>query len=367
MGVRQGAVEGLVVDPEFWRNRSVLITGHSGFKGSWLALWLHHMAARVTGMSLEPPSSPNLFELARVAEVVDSIHGDVRELEALSNVCSKARPEIIFHLAAQSLVRESYRDPATTFATNTLGTVNCLEAARHTDTVRAVVIVTTDKCYRNSGGTPGYRETDELGGTDPYAASKACAELVTEAYRRSFFSSPERRSLVASVRAGNVIGGGEWAAERLVPDAMRAFSSATPLRLRNPTSTRPWQHVLDPLLGYLMLGEQLLRGIESAARAWNFGPDLKDAKPVEWVADELATRWGDGVRWVTDKGAELKEAEVLALDSSQARRDLHWAPRLSLADALDWVVDWYRGHLKGNNPRAQTLSQIQKYMSLAGS
>ena len=359
-------MEGLVVDPKFWRNRPVLITGHSGFKGSWLALWLHHLGARVTGMSLDPPSSPNLFELARVADVVESVRADVRDLEAFAQLGRKARPEIIFHLAAQSLVRESYRDPITTFSTNTLGTVNCLEVARHTDAVRAVVIVTTDKCYRNSGRTQGYRETDELGGTDPYAASKACAELVTEAYRSSFFSSSERRALVASARAGNAIGGGDWAAERLVPDAVRAFSSGAPLRLRNPASTRPWQHVLDPLLGYLMLGEQLLRGVESAARAWNFGPDLKDAKPVGWVADELAARWGYGVRWVTDKAAELKEAEVLALDSSQARRDLHWTPRLPLADALDWVVDWYRGHLKGNNPRAQTLSQIQKYMSLAG-
>jgi len=359
-------VESLVVDPKFWRNRSILITGHSGFKGSWLALWFHHIGARVTGMSLEPPSSPSLFELARVAEVVDSVHGDVRELEALNRVCRKAYPEIIFHLAAQSLVRESYRDPATTFATNILGTVNCLEAARQADTVRAVVIVTTDKCYRHQAWARGYRETDELGGTDPYAASKACAELVTEAYRRSFFSSPERRALVASVRAGNVIGGGDWAAERLVPDAVRAFSSGAPLRLRNPGATRPWQHVLDPLRGYLLLGEHLLRGVESAARAWNFGPDPKDAKPVGWVADELAARWGGGARWVTDKSAELKEAEVLALDSSQARLDLHWTPRLPLADALDWVVDWYRGHLKGNNARAQTLSQIQKYMSLAG-
>ena len=353
------------MDPQFWRNRPVLITGHSGFKGSWLALWLSHLGAKVTGMALEPPTSPSLFELARVAEVMRSVRSDVRDLDGFTKICKDARPEIVFHMAAQSLVRESYRDPVTTFSTNTLGTVNCLEAVRSTDSVRAVVIVTTDKCYRNRGWARGYRETDELGGTDPYAASKACAEIVTEAYRTSFLSSGHPNTLVASVRAGNVIGGGDWAVDRVVPDAVRAFSSGQPLRLRNPSATRPWQHVMDPLHGYLMLGERLLRGDQTVARAWNFGPDANDVRPVSWIADELVARWGDKSRWQKDSGADQpKEAEVLSLDSSLARRELRWAPRLALPSALDWVVDWYKGHLKGKNPRADTLSQIQKYMSL---
>jgi CDP-glucose 4,6-dehydratase len=354
------------VDPKFWRNRSVLVTGHSGFKGSWLALWLSHIGAKVTGMALEPPTTPSLFELACVAEVVESVRSDVRDLDAFDRICRNSRPEIVFHMAGQSLVRESYRDPVTTFSTNTLGTVNCLEGVRRTESVRAVVIVTTDKCYRNRGSARGYRETDELGGTDPYAASKACAEIVTEAYRSSFFSSTQRKTLVASVRAGNVIGGGDWAVDRLVPDAMRAFSSGQPLRLRNPSATRPWQHVLDPMHGYLMLAEKLLNGDETAARAWNFGPDANDVVPVGWIADQLVARWGDKARWqMDDSRDEPKEAEVLSLDSAQARRDLHWTPRLPLSSALDWVVDWYKGHQQGNNPRADTLSQIEKYMLLA--
>jgi CDP-glucose 4,6-dehydratase len=246
-----------------------------------------------------------------------------------------------------------------------MGTVNCLEAVRRNESVRAVVIVTTDKCYRNLGLARGYREDDELGGADPYAASKACAEMVTEAYRTSYFSAERRNTLVASVRAGNVIGGGDWAVDRLVPDAVRAFAAGKPLRLRNPSATRPWQHVLDPLNGYLMLGERLLRAEESAARAWNFGPDDTDVKSVGWVADQLVSRWGRTARR-QDAGSagESKEAEALALDSALARHGLLWKPRLPLPIALDWVVEWYKGHQNGNDARAGTLAQIRKYMSI---
>jgi len=354
------------VNAQLWRDQRVLITGHSGFKGSWLALWLSQLGAKVTGIALEPPTTPSLFALARVSDVVESIRADVRDLEALERICRTCRPGIVFHLAAQSLVRESYRDPVTTFSTNTLGTVNCLEAVRQTDSVRAVVVVTTDKCYRNRGWTSGYRETDELGGVDPYAASKACAEIVTEAYRASFLSSSDRKTLVASARAGNVIGGGDWATDRLVPDAVRAFCSGQSLRVRNASATRPWQHVLDPLHGYLMLGEALLSGDQSAARAWNFGPDAKDVVPVRQIADQLASRWGEQARWEEAAGGdERKEAETLSLDSALARRELGWKPRLPLSSALDWTVDWHKGHQRGHDPRVETLSQIREYGSLA--
>ena len=357
-------MESLAVTPAFWSARRVLVTGHTGFKGSWLCWWLKRLGAEVAGLALDPPTSPSLFEASGLASAVGSVKGDVRDPAAVTAAFREHRPEVVFHLAAQSLVRESFRSPVETFTTNVVGTVNCLEAARHCPSVRAMVVVTTDKCYRNSGSRRGYREDDELGGDDPYAASKACAEIVTRAYRKSFFEAPGG-VLVASARAGNVIGGGDWASDRLVPDAMRAFASARPVRIRNPESTRPWQHVLDPLRGYLVLAERLHAGERSAAMAWNFGPDAADARPVSWIVDQLARRWGGDAGWQQDAGEQPPEAAELVLDSSKARAELGWRPTLPLEKALDWVVEWYQA-IASRGAREATLEQIARYQGLQG-
>lgn len=347
----------------FWKGRSVLVTGHTGFKGSWLCLWLKLLGARVHGLALEPATSPSLFDLAGLAREIPGVIGDVRDPETVNRAFRESAPEVVLHLAAQSIVRESYRRPADTFATNVLGTVNCLEALRQSATARAMVVVTTDKCYRNVGAPKAYRETDELGGDDPYSASKASAELVAHAYRRSFFDA-HGSALVATARAGNVVGGGDWAAERLVPDAMRAFGTSQALAIRNPGFTRPWQHVLEPLRGYLVLAERLLEGKREAATAWNFGPDPADVRPVGWIAEELAKRWGDGVRWIAQNQREVHEASELALDSGKARAELSWRPALSLERTLDWVVEWYKGLARGGNARALTVDQVGRYQAL---
>lgn len=350
--------------PGFWRGRPVLVTGHTGFKGSWLCWWLEHLGAKVAGLALDPPTSPNLFELSGLARAMASVKGDVRDLATVEAAFREHRPEIVIHMAAQSLVRESYRDPVGTFGTNVAGTVNCLEAARRCESVRSMLVVTTDKCYRNVGSSRGYRETDELGGDDPYAASKACAELVTGAYRKSFFGTRESAALVASARAGNVIGGGDWASDRLVPDAMRAFASAQPVRVRNPGSTRPWQHVLEPLRGYLMLAERLHAGDRSVSDAWNFGPDPADVQPVSRIVDGLIGRWGGSAAAQRDEGPHPHEAAVLALDSSKARTVLGWRPALGLEKALDWVVEWYKTIASSDDARAITLEQIGRYQAM---
>lgn len=360
----RSALENLAVTPEFWKGRAVLITGHTGFKGSWLCWWLEHLGAKVAGLALDPPTSPSLFELSGLARAMASVKCDVRDLAAVEAVFGAHRPEIVIHMAAQSLVRESYRDPVGTFGTNVAGTVHCLEAARRCESVRAVLVVTTDKCYLNIGSSRGYCETDELGGEDPYAASKACAELVTRAYRRSYFGAREGGALVASARAGNVIGGGDWAADRLIPDAMRAFSVSQPVRIRNPGSTRPWQHVLEPLRGYLILAERLHAGDQVAASAWNFGPDPADVQPVSRIVDGLIGRWGGRAAAQRDEGPHPHEAVVLALNSSKARTELGWHPVLGLEKALDWVVEWYKAIADGNDARAITLEQIGRYQAM---
>jgi len=349
--------------PGFWRGRPVLVTGHTGFKGAWLCWWLQHLGARTAGLALDPPTSPSLFEASGLARSMHSMKGDVRDLATVEAVFRGHRPEIVIHMAAQSLVRESYRDPVGTFGTNVLGTVNCLEAARRSESVRSMLVVTTDKCYRNVGSNRRYRESDELGGDDPYAASKACAEFVTAAYRKSFFDT-HGEALVASARAGNVIGGGDWAADRLVPDAMRAFSTAQPVRIRNPGATRPWQHVLEPLHGYLMLAERLHAGDRSAAGAWNFGPDPADVQAVSRIVDGLIGRWGGSATTQRDEGAQPHEAMALALDSSKARTELGWRPALGLEKALDWVVDWYKAIAGSGAARAITLEQIGRYQAM---
>jgi CDP-glucose 4,6-dehydratase len=366
MGFRPAALEDVAVTPGAWRGRSVLVTGHTGFKGSWLCWWLRKLGATVSGLALDPQTSPSLYQASGLAAELApgcDMRGDIRDLEKVKKVLDARRPEVVFHMAAQSLVRESYRRPVDSFTTNLTGTVNCLEAVRHCPTVRAVVIVTTDKCYRDAGTGAACRENDELGGDDPYSASKACAELATHAYRSSFFRDPGS-ALVASVRAGNVIGGGDWAAERLVPDAMRAFGAGEVLEIRHPGSTRPWQHVLEPLRGYLMVAEKLLQNERAAATAWNFGPNPGDTRPVSWIADQLVRKWGAGARWSTGAPGEVHEAAELALDSTRARDALGWKPILALEEALDWVVEWYRGFSRGVDSRALTVEQIIRFQAL---
>lgn len=350
--------------PGFWQGKRVLVTGHTGFKGSWMALWLHALGARVHGFSLEPPSQPSLFGEARVADVMESsTHGDVRDLASVREAVARTNPDIVIHMAAQSLVRPSYAAPVETYATNVMGTVHVLEAVRATKSVRVVVVVTSDKCYENREWDRGYVETDAFGGFDPYSSSKGCAEIVTAAYRRSFFSSDDAPA-VASVRAGNVIGGGDWAIDRLVPDIMRAFAARRPAEIRNPAAIRPWQHVLDPLHGYLGLTERLWTDAPSFAGGWNFGAAASDTKPVSWIADRLVRVWGDDSRWTSTAGKRPHEATLLSLDCTKARTELAWMPRLPLEHALRWTADWYRGHAQGADARALTLEQISGYSAI---
>jgi CDP-glucose 4,6-dehydratase len=354
------------VDPAFWRDRRVLITGHSGFKGAWLALWLQSLGARVTGFSISSPTDPSMYELARVGEGMQSIDGDVCEPDAIAAAVAATEPDIIVHMAAQALVRRAFEDPRETYATNVMGTVNLLDAVRrHPDGIRAVVVVTTDKCYENREWEWGYREDEPMGGHDPYASSKGCAELVTSAYRRSYFSDPAGPR-VASARAGNVIGGGDWGAERLVPDIMRAALAGEPVRVRNPNSIRPWQHVLNPLSGYLVLAQALCESPEHAT-GWNFGPADEDARPVGWIVERMAELWPDELRWVLDEGPHPHEARYLKLDSSRAKGRLGWRPPVGLDEALQSIVEWYQALRGGADMRALTLGQIEAFSYAAGS
>ncbi len=364
MAERKGALESLAVTPDAWRGRRVLLTGHTGFKGAWLALWLQALGARVAGYSLAPPTQPSLYAEAGVGAALEAeAIADIRDLGALQAFARAFDPEVVFHLAAQSLVRRSYAEPRETWSTNVAGTACVLEAARACPSLRTMVVVTSDKCYRNDGAATPFREQDPLGGGDPYSASKAAAEILAAGYRASFFDGPGRPPL-ATARAGNVIGGGDWAQDRLVTDAMQAFAAGAPLRLRHPDSTRPWQHVLDALNGYLVLGEALLADGSRWAGGWNFGPAPEDERPVSWLASRLAARWGDGAAWQADEGRHPPEAATLRLDSGRARSRLGWRPRLDLAAAVDWTVDWYRARLRAPAAaRAQCLEQIARFQT----
>lgn len=355
------------LNPDFWRENTVLVTGHTGFKGSWLTLWLTLLRARVIGYSLPPPTNPSLFESARVHEGITSITGDVRDFEKLLSVIREHRPTIVMHLAAQSLVRRSYEDPVGTFSTNVMGTVNVLEACRRSRSVAAVLVVTSDKCYENNEWPWPYRENDRLGGHDPYSSSKACAELVTSAYTRSFFSARSEPSTVvniATARAGNVLGGGDWAEDRLVPDIMRAWMDNRPVRIRNPHALRPWQHVLDPLRGYLMLIERLTTDGDRFAGPWNFAPESGDIRPVSWVVEHVAQSWGDSAGWEADPTPQPHEAGVLRLDATRAGTLLGWSPALSLADTLEWTARWYRDYHSGKDPKELTIRDITRFGDL---
>jgi CDP-glucose 4,6-dehydratase len=346
------------VDPTFWRGRSVLVTGHTGFKGAWLSLWLQSLGASVTGLSLDIPTQPSLYELVRVGEgMADSIPCDIRDPLAVTSALGKARPEIVIHMAAQPFVRRSFAQPRETYETNVMGTVNVLDAIRACEGVRAVLIVTSDKCYENREPERGYRETDPIGGHDPYSSSKGAAELVTSAYRRSFFSNPDGPR-VASARAGNVIGGGDWGEDRLIPDIVRAALAGETLRLRHPAAVRPWQHVLSPLGGYLLLSQALCESPEHAC-PWNFGPDERDARTVEWVVQRVSELWPGGVQWERDEGDHPHEAHFLKLDSSRARERLGWRAPLGLEQGVEATVEWYEAWQGGGDMHEKTLGQIE--------
>ena len=344
----------------FWAGKRVFVTGHSGFMGGWLSLVLREAGADVTGFALTPPSEPNFFTLTRLASGMCSIMGDIRDAAAIERAVVEARPEVLFHLAAQPLVRASYADPAGTYTTNVVGTVHVFEAARKAG-VRTIVNVTSDKCYENREWPWGYRESDAMGGYDPYSSSKGCAEIVTAAYRRSFFA--QSGAGVASVRAGNVIGGGDWASDRIVPDFIRAVSAGKPLRVRNPNAVRPWQHVLEPVFAYLLLAEHLASDPVRFAEGWNIGPQEGDAQTVGAVVERLTRLWGAGAAWETDRGPHPHEANYLKLDCSKARQELGWAPRWSLDDTLERLVEWYRAWHGGADMRATSLAQIAAFTS----
>ena len=350
----------MAINQDFWRGKRVLLTGHTGFKGGWLSLWLQSLGAEVHGLALAPPTSPNLFTVARVAEGMAShTIGDIRDYGTVRAAMEASQPEVVIHMAAQPLVRLSYSEPVATYATNVMGTVHVLEAARHAGSVRAIVNVTTDKCYENKEWVWGYREYEPMGGYDPYSNSKGCSELVTSAYRRSFFQ--QSGIALGSGRAGNVIGGGDWAADRLIPDILRAFEHGQPVSIRNPHSTRPWQHVLEPLSGYLILAEHLYTEGQTFAEGWNFGPRDEDARPVQWIVEQLVNNWGQGATWQQDGGAHPHEAHYLKLDISKAKARLNWQPRWALQQALQASVDWHQQWLAEADMKAFTIEQIGQY------
>lgn len=351
----------MVIDHSFWRGRRVFVTGHTGFKGGWLSLWLQQLGARVTGYALDPPTEPSLFKVAGVGAGMESIAGDIRDLERLASAMRAADPEIVIHLAAQPLVRNSYLDPVGTYATNVMGTVHVLEAARRLSGLRVALNVTSDKCYENREWPWGYREDEPMGGHDPYSSSKGCAELVTAAYRRSFFNGHKPCAALASARAGNVIGGGDWASDRLIPDAVRAFVSGKPLRVRHTDAVRPWQHVLEPLAGYLSLCEKLWHEPRRYAEPWNFGSNEEEARPVSYLAQALVEQWGDNAVWEPDAGTHPHETHHLKLDAKKARARLGWQPCWSLDQALTETVAWYKAWQAGQDMRAFTLEQIDAY------
>ncbi len=356
-----------MIDREFWNGKRVFITGHTGFKGSWLSLWLQSLGAEIAGFALQPPTNPSLFELAHVAEGMTSVEGDLRDLAALQQAMTEFQPEIVFHLAAQPLVRRSYQAPVETYSTNVLGTVHLLEAVRQTASVKAVVDITSDKCYENREWVWGYRESDRLGGYDPYSSSKACAELVAASYRNSFFNPAqyaEHGVALATVRAGNVIGGGDWAADRLIPDILQAMMRRESVLIRSPHATRPWQHVLEPLHGYLMLAERLYSDGAAYGEGWNFGPDDINVKPVSWIADALYEQWGDGLNWQQDGPPKAHENTYLKLDCTKARAILGWMPKLDIKTTLHWIVDWTKAYQHESDMRQYTEAQIERFMQL---
>lgn len=352
----------------FFTDKKIFITGHTGFKGAWLAIWLHSLGARLTGYALEPPTTPSLYALARVNELLHSVIADVRDLERLKHELITAAPDIVIHMAAQPLVRESYSNPVETYATNVMGTIHLLEAIRCCPSVKAVVNVTTDKCYENREWVWGYRENEPMGGFDPYSNSKGCSELVTAAYRNSYFNPHHQNSAVihhsaaiATARAGNVIGGGDWASDRLIPDIIGSLAAKQPVRIRNPHAIRPWQHVLEPLSGYLTLAQQLFEKGNDFAEGWNFGPFAEDTKPVLWIVQRMCELWGNGAAYELDGAQQPHEAHFLKLDCSKAHTKLGWQPRWRLAQTIDSIREWVAMYEANGDMRAACLQQIAEY------
>jgi CDP-glucose 4,6-dehydratase len=352
------------VDPVFWKGKKVFLTGHTGFKGSWLSLWLASMGAKVTGYALAPNTTPNLFDILAIDSLIENSYiADIRDLTTLQKAMSEVKPDVVIHMAAQPLVRYSYANPVETYATNVMGTVHVLESTRAIDLVRATVVVTTDKCYENKEWVWGYRENEPMGGYDPYSNSKGCAELVVSAYRQSYFSSPSSINKVASARAGNVIGGGDWSEDRLIPDAIKAFERNVPLMIRNPLATRPWQHVLEPLSGYLILAQALYEQGSAFASGWNFGPRDEDNRAVKEVVELLISGWGDSARWRKEGSEQHHEANLLKLDCSKAHMQLGWIPKWDLRTATQKIVQWQKAHQAKENMQEVSLLQINQYMS----
>ncbi len=349
-----------MVDKKFWKNKRVYLTGHTGFKGSWLSLWLNSMGAEVKGYALEPATTPSLFQEAKIAEKIQSEIGDIRNLEQLQASMLEFNPDILIHMAAQPLVRLSYKEPIETYETNVMGTVKVLEAARSCPSIKSIVSVTTDKCYENKEWVWGYREDEAMGGHDPYSSSKGCAELVTSAYRRSFMQ--EKGIGLASARAGNVIGGGDWSDDRLIPDILNAFENKQAVIIRNPKSTRPWQHVLEPLSGYLVLAQRLYEAPQNYAEGWNFGPKDEDAKPVDWILDQMVDKWQGDASWQLDGNAHPHEAGFLKLDIAKAKSRLDWQPTWHLEQTLERIIQWHQSWLNKEDMQGICLNEINEYM-----
>lgn len=362
MGI--GLLNKCMIKKEFWNGKKVFITGHTGFKGAWLSLWLSSLGARVTGYALDPPTTPSLYELCKIDKMVRSIKGDIRDYNHLLTVLQKTKPDIVIHLAAQPLVLYSYEQPVETYSTNVMGAVNLLDVVRNTKSVRAVLNVTTDKCYENKEWIWGYRENESLGGYDPYSSSKACSEIVTASYRNSYFNPKDYKKhgvLIATARAGNVIGGGDWAENRVIPDCVRAILSNRKIIIRNPNSIRSWQHVLEPLTGYLILSQRLYEGDLIAADAWNFGADDVDAKRIEWMVKTFCRLWGKGATYSVIKSKPFHEAQYLKLDCSKAKMHLDWKPYWNHKKALESIVEWTKGYREGRDSKTLCLKQINEY------
>ena len=353
------------VDPVFWKDKKVFLTGHTGFKGSWLSLWLSSMGAKVTGYALAPNTTPSLFNVLDIDSLIETSHiADIRDLPTLQKAMMQAKPDVVIHMAAQPLVRYSYANPVETYATNVMGTVHVLESTRRIESARATVVVTTDKCYENREREAGYREDEAMGGFDPYSSSKGCAELVTSAYRQSYFTNSTQGNQIASARAGNVIGGGDWSEDRLIPDAIRAFEASQPLMIRNPLATRPWQHVLEPLSGYLILAQALYGRGSVFASAWNFGPNDDDNRSVQEVAELMISQWDKTARWEKEGSEQPHEAHLLKLDCSKARSQLGWIPKWNLEFATQKIVQWQKAYQAKENMQVVSLAQINQYMNV---
>ena len=348
-----------MIDKDFWQDKRVFLTGHTGFKGSWLSLWLFSLGAKVRGYSLNPPTTPSLFNEAKIDLLIDSCIGDIRDQDTLHESMVSFNPDILIHMAAQPLVRYSYNEPIETYEVNVVGTAKVLEVARSCSNLKAIVNITTDKCYENDGRTEGYKENDPMGGYDPYSSSKSCAELVTSSYRRSFLQ--EQGVGLASVRAGNVIGGGDWADDRLIPDILRSFEKNKPVIIRNPKATRPWQHVLEPLSGYLVLAQKLYKDQKEYAEGWNFGPNEQDVKPVDWILNKMIVSWPNS-SWKLDESSNPHEAGFLKLDISKSKSKLDWNPVWELSHTLERIISWHKAWLNKENMQIVCLTEIKIYM-----